>query len=53
MIKHKKNPYSMAKRVTLTHSLHHHKAVRKIGKGIFLGMLVPAAVYYGLKHHKH
>lgn len=53
MTKLKKNPYTIAKKVTLKHSLHHHKAVKKIGKGVCLGILVPIAIYYGLSHRKN
>lgn len=52
MIKSKKNPYRMAKKVNLKHSLHHHQAFKKIGKGVFFGILVPTAIYYGLSHRK-
>lgn len=52
MIKLKKQPHCIAKKVNLKYSLPPHRALKKIGQGVCLGILIPAAIYYGLSHRK-
>lgn len=53
MIKLKKHPHCITKKVNLKHSFPPHRALKKIGQGICLGILIPAAIYYGLSHRKN